>query len=178
MANKAGSQPQQPINQTELRPHGALLNTMVVFNISLNSSTPSPPPPSETSHDSTTSTTNTNPPPEPYNYYHSNCNGNMNHLNHWIAVPGNPRPVHIQEVRRNMDEAQFGRCTAPNTDCHNRPVQQLINGAMRRSQYCEFHHCQFVEDGRLCATAKPPRNERFCNDRKFWFRFTCFCRFS
>lgn len=57
-------------------------------------------------------------------------------------------------------------CAAPGTVCRNARTSQMAGDMLRRSQYCEHHHCQRVEAGRLCANAKLPRNERFCNERE------------
>jgi hypothetical protein len=71
---------------------------------------------------------------------------------------------------------RYRKCEANSTNCNNRPISDVIRGELVWSLYCEYHHCRMVEDGRMCRVAKPPRNERYCNEREYLLSLLLFSR--
>lgn len=84
-------------------------------------------------------------------------------MNPYLAAAQFPFPIDIRMVHPS---GRHGRCSASGTYCGNRPISDVIRGERVKSLYCEYHHCHMVENGQMCRVAKPPKNERYCNERE------------
>lgn len=84
-----------------------------------------------------------------------------------LTVTGRiPFRIKTPQASASSNPRRHERCSGNGIHCPNRPTSDVVGGVRVKSLFCEYHHCHMVESGTMCRVAKPPGNDRYCNQRE------------